>query len=336
MSDGATHSTREGEDRPVAVIDVHAHLVPKSLVGADRTVAVGEHATPPATGALVEIGERLRAMDAQGVQVQVVSPWIELAPRAMTQRVGIDHVRRVNDAMADAVSEAPDRLVPMALLPQADGEAAAKELERAVVELGMCGALVLTNGPQYPIEHPALEPMWEVAAHRRALILAHPFSPVEGDRASRAGVGNPVGTPLESTLAAAALLHSGVLERHESLRVCIVHGGGSLPMLVGRMEALWDLDAPAPGLRRPGDLAGRLFYDTLTFDEQALQWLSDRFGPDRLLLGSDFPFPTGEARPVLRLRSALGDQAVAVTASTAARLLGEVDHGAPLTALDNP
>lgn len=348
--DASTSGTR--------VHDVHAHIVPSGLLGgagageleepgagqpgkpgAPGGLLVGDRRTPPVTGPLADLAARLAAMDDGGIDVQVVSPWIELQPAGMPAPAALEHVRRVNDALAADVGRAPDRLVGMGIVPQHDGAAAAAELERIVSELGMCGALVTTSGVGLDLADPALDPLWRAAERRRALVMVHPFQPVEAGRTRRAGIGDLVGTPLEGTVAVAAMLRAGVLDRHPGLRLCVVHGGGALPALAGRLDALWGLGAPdAPGAgevragapRPPSDRLRALYYDTLTHDDRALRWLRELVGAGRLLLGSDFPFPTGEARPVARvetLTAGAPEERAAVLGGTLAALLADVDHG---------
>jgi len=294
---------------------------------AEVRARVGSRETPPVPLALRDVGTRLAAMDRAGVDVQVVSPWVELQPAGLPAAEALAHVRRVNDALAEEVRRAPDRLVAMGIVPLHDGPAAARELERIVVDLGMCGALLTTSGVGLDLADAGLEPLWEAARRRRALLMLHPYRPLEADRTRRDGTGDLIGTPLESTVAVAGLLRAGVLERAPDLRICVVHGGGALPALAGRIDALWGSDVPDSP---PSAQLRSLYFDTLTHDDRALRWLREFAGDDRLLLGSDFPFPTGEAHPVERVDAlpALDRYArAAILGGNLAALLAQVDHG---------
>ncbi|MEE6272120.1 amidohydrolase family protein [Georgenia wangjunii] len=312
------------------VYDVHAHIVPAALVtaqaGGQPRVRVGSRETPPVPRALADVGTRLAAMDRAGVDVQVVSPWVELQPAGLPPAEALAHVRRVNDALAEEVATAPGRLVAMGMLPLHDGEAAAAELERVVAALGMCGALLTTSGVGLDLADAALAPLWEAARRRRALLMLHPYRPVAADRTVPAGTGDLVGTPLESTVAVAGMLRAGVLEGGPDLRLCVVHGGGALPVLAGRLDALWGADQPG---RAPSSQLADLYFDTLTHDVRALGWLREFAGDDRLLLGSDFPFPTGDPDPVGRVDALAGlapHARAAILGGTLERVLADVDH----------
>ncbi len=309
----------------VRVHDLHAHVLPPSLLRAEtwsaragpvgvvdaaRGVAlrIGDRTLPPAPASLSDATQRLSAMDESGVDVQVVSPWMELTPVGLPPDQAVALVRTVNDALAAEVAAYPDRLVGMGMVSTADASAAAAELER-VVDAGMCGVILPTSLPGLELSDPGLEPLWRAANQRRALVMLHPFTPIAASRLGREGLGNLVGTPLESAVAVGALLRSGVLERHPDVRFCIVHGGGPLPALAGRMDALWSLEGGSPEVALPSTLLRRLYFDTLTHDDGALRWLAEFAGWDQLVLGSDFPFPTGDADPVGRaLRAAPGPQ----------------------------
>lgn len=317
--------------RPNApVIDVHAHVLPAGLASADE---VDKQLWPPYPEALANLEMRLRAMDEAGVDQQVVSPWIELVPvgpEAMEREQAVRHVRRINDALAADVARYPDRLIGMAMVPQHDGRAAAEELERAITELGMCGALLTTSGVGLSLADPALDPMWAAAERLKVVLMPHPRQPAECARTRHEDIGDLVGTPIEGTLAVVGLLRAGVLDRYPDLRVCVVHGGGALPSLAGRIEALWDFSG-ADGGARPGELLPRLYFDTLTHDVRALAFLADLVGPRRLLLGSDYPFATGDPVAVERVEQfAAGEPAVraAILGGTLAGLLREVSRHA--------
>ncbi|GAB2617778.1 amidohydrolase family protein [Pseudactinotalea suaedae] len=320
MSEDASGTASRG-----AVIDAHAHLLPAPLLASGGPSGLPLPGFPPV---LSDVTARLRRMDEGGIDRQVVSPWIELAPNGLSPERAERHIRRVNDALAEVVGRHPDRLVGMAMVPQHTGEQAAGELLRAVTELGMCGALLTTSGIGLPLADPAMEPFWAAAERLSAVLMPHPRHPVEVARTRAQHIGDLVGTPVEGTLAVVSLLRAGVLDRHSDLRICVVHGGGALPILAGRVEALWD-HSGAEGGARPLELLGRLYFDTLTHDDRALAFLADLVGADRLLLGTDFPFATGDPRAVERverLASGRPDVRQAVLGQTLAGLLGQVRH----------
>lgn len=344
-----THaSTPRNSPARVRVHDLHAHILPSPLLhpqtwqretvpvsvraaGGSTTLRIADRELPPPPIDLIDPNRRLRAMDTAGVDVQVVSPWMELSPVGMARAAAASYTRIVNDALAQAVGEHPDRLVGMGMVPPGDGRDAAAELER-VVERGMCGIILATSGVGIELGDAELEPLWQAAARTRALVMLHPFEPLAGPRLRRAGLGDLLGTPLESAVAVGSLLRAGVLDRHPQVRFCVVHGGGPLPALAGRLDALWEVAGGAPANRRASEHLRRLHFDTLTHDDEALQWLAQFAGWDRLMLGSDFPFPTGDANPVDRVRRVTDQhpaQQRAVLGTTLERLIAEVRTAAP-------
>lgn len=351
MTNGASES---GNCLPEPrVHDLHAHTLPRRLLhsgswppsagpvrvlesAGTRTLRVGERVLPVAPPALSEVSDRLRSMDAAGIDVQVVSPWMELTPVGLRPEQAAAYVRTVNDAVADEVAARPDRLVGMGAVATIDGLEAAAELER-ILEAGMCGVILPTSLPGQELSDPRLEPLWRTAADRRALVMLHPFEPLAAPRLRAAGLGDLLGTPMENAVAVGALLRSGVLRRHPGLRLCIVHGGGPLPALAGRLDALWPAtEADGP---RPSDLVRRLYFDTLTHDDAALRHLAEWAGWERVLVGSDFPFPTGDPDAVGRVRRVTPPGSAArraVLGHTLQTLISEVRTSGPSLAALTP
>lgn len=323
MSEDASGSAVRG-----IVIDVHAHVLPAPLLAHGGLAELDGRTLPDFPPVLADVTERLRQMDACGIDRQVVSPWIELAPDGLDAGRADRHLRRVNDALAEVVSRYPDRLVGMAMVPQHAGGPAAQELQRAVTELGMCGSLLTTSGVGLSLADREMEPFWSTAEALSAVLMPHPRNPVDVARTRHEHIGDLVGTPVEGTLAIAGLLRAGVLHRHPELRVCVVHGGGALPVLAGRIEALWGLSG-AEGGARPAEMIGRLYFDTLTHDDRALAFLAELVGTERLLLGSDFPFATGDPAARERVERLWADRREpreAVLGGTLERLLRQVRH----------
>ncbi|MPV36874.1 amidohydrolase family protein [Georgenia subflava] len=330
------------------VYDVHAHTLPAALLdvgarsgeptyevleGADGLrLRIGERSVGPVPHALTDVAGRVAAMDRSGVDVQVLSPWLELYPEDLPAGAAANHARAVNDALAAEVRALPDRLVGMAMVALQDAGEAAAELTRAVVDLGMCGAILPTATHTSELADPRLDPLWARAAQHRALLMLHPFTPLSAPRLRAHGIGDALGTPLEGAVAVAALLRAGVLDRHPGLRLCAVHGGGPLPAMAGRLDALWAFAGRPASSAAPSDDLRRLYFDTLTHGDQALRWLWEFAGTDRLLLGSDYPFPTGEADPVGRVDGldAAGEvDRAAIRGGNVARLLAEVRRERP-------
>jgi aminocarboxymuconate-semialdehyde decarboxylase len=300
-------------------IDVHAHGVPDGLTQALRAAphslgveVLGDEAaprirfagtvTPPLEPVLSDLPVRLEAMDRMGVDRQLVSPFIDLTGYPLDAATGRAYCMLFNDLMAETVRRAPDRLSAFATVPLGFGQAAADELVRAVSELGMVGAEIGTDTGSGQLDDDQLEPFWEAAAGLGCLILIHPNAAARVELPYL--LSNFVGNPADTTLAAARLMFGGVLDRHPDLRICLVHGGGFLPYQVGRLERGFTVYGERWGARlrsSPRELLGRLYFDTVLYSADMLSTLIGIVGPERVLLGTDYPFAMGDLDPLTSL-----------------------------------
>lgn len=303
-------------------IDVHAHCVPDGFLPALARERLGVEVvrdgeatriqfagirTAPLVPSLSDLPARLAAMDRTGVRRQIVSPFIDLLGHALDEAAGRRYCALFNDLMAQTVKRAPDRLSALATVPLQAPAAAAEELHRAVSELGMVGVEIGTDAGSRQLDDAELEPFWAAAAGLGCLVLIHP------NAAARQRLpyflSNLVGNPADTTLAAARLMFGGVLDRHPQLRICLVHGGGFLPYQVGRLEHGFRTFGDRHGARlasAPRDLLARFYYDTVLHSPGMLGTLIDLVGPERILLGTDYPFPMGDPDPMATLAAIPG------------------------------
>jgi aminocarboxymuconate-semialdehyde decarboxylase len=293
-------------------IDIHAHLVPRSLWKAVETQTEWygyRHEPGHAHGAMTGDGkrtifssakvrftpeERIKDMDAQGVDVQVVSIHTPFFGYHLDVVQGTALARDVNDEIADMTQQWPARLAGLATLPMQDVKSAIDELERAVTKLGLKGAELDTqvNGEQW--DEKKFMPFFKAAEAMGAMLFYHP-QPQNNflrERTARDGLPNSLGVILDDAIVTAILICSGVLEACPDIRICIAHGGGPACYAMGRLDRAWEHSRPE--VRRipqpPSTYQRRLYYDTVTGDEGALRFLLDRVGADRVVLGSDWPF----------------------------------------------
>jgi aminocarboxymuconate-semialdehyde decarboxylase len=173
-----------------------------------------------------------------------------------------------------------------------------------------------------PLGDHAFDPFWRAAADLGAPVMLHPFLLEAVERVGRHYLQNLVGYPFETTLAAASLILGGTLDRFTGLDGVLVHGGGFLPYHIGRFDRAHTTreEARADGAGTPSGYLRRFHYDTLVQRPQALAYLVDAVGADRVLLGSDHPFWMGDPEPLDVVRGAglagdaqrliLGDNAV--------------------------
>jgi aminocarboxymuconate-semialdehyde decarboxylase len=300
--------------------DIHAHVLPEGLLdtlradGAAYGVEVldtpdgpavryaGRLTTPPLPRDISGVDARLRSMDAARVDVQLVSSWIDLTGYQLPEAHAVRYSELFNDALAGTVALHPDRFLGLCTTPLQAPTAAAKELTRAVTQLGMVGVEIPTTVDGTELDDPALDVFWGTAAELQVPVLIHPHASLAGRGISRYFLGNLVANPAESTVAIAHLIFGGVLERFPRLQFVMVHGGGFAPYQAGR----WDRGYAAVGgktavnlTRQPSAwLHENVFFDTVLHDPGAIGRLIDWAGVDRVVLGSDYPFPMGDLTPV--------------------------------------
>ncbi|MGI5281215.1 amidohydrolase family protein [Streptomyces rochei] len=305
-------------------VDVHAHvLLPdvESLVaglpGHAEAKEVDARRNGPAALAvngpmvrarvprMTDVALRLASMDAQGVDVQLVSPspshYHYWADEATAEKV----YRLANEATAAHCAQAPDRLRGLGLVPLQHPGHLVRALDHAL-EQGLVGVEISSHAPGRELSDPAYEPFWSRAAERGAILFLHPFGCTLDERLDRWYLSNTVGQPTENAVALSHLIFSGVLDRHPELKIVAAHGGGYLPTHIGRSDHAWSArsDAGAGCAHPPSSYLRRLYFDSLVHDPHVLRELVRVAGADRVLLGSDFPFDMGTEDPVAALRAA--------------------------------
>lgn len=287
-------------------IDVHAHCVPDGLAPALARQSFGVD-VPPMDPLLLDVPARLEAMDRMGVDLQVVSPFIDLTCYWLPDAAGRRYSRLFNELMASTVAQAPDRFHALGTVPLQSGKAAADELVHAVTKLGMVGVEIGTDTGSGQLDDDDLEPFWEAAAGLGCLMLLHPAAGAR-DRLPYL-LAYLVDNPADTTRAVARLMFGGVLDRHPGLKVCLVHGGGFLPYQVGRLQRGFTVYGTQHGARltsAPLDLLHRLYYDTVLNSVDAIRLLIDLVGVERVLLGTDYPFALGDLDPLATLAAVPG------------------------------
>jgi aminocarboxymuconate-semialdehyde decarboxylase len=301
-------------------IDVHTHILPerlpdfRKLPGGERFVRI-EHQTPGSGRARLivdgslfrEIGSnswnvetRLAECDAAGVNVQVLSTVPVLFSYWAQSSPALDLARYLNDHIAGVVAAHPARFAGLGTIPMQNPDLAIAELERCVRDLGLSGVEIGSNVNGANLDSPELFPVLEAAATLNAAVFVHPWEMAGRDRMTRYWLPWLVGMPAEVSLAICSLIFGGVLERLPALRIAFAHGGGAFPATIGRIvrgfEVRPDLCAVSNDVS-PRDYLRRITVDSLVHDPLMLRYLVDLMGPDRIGLGSDYPFPLGEARP---------------------------------------
>jgi aminocarboxymuconate-semialdehyde decarboxylase len=301
-------------------IDIHAHLVPRSLwqaADARKDWYGFRHEPGDGVGTMVGDGkrthfasskvrftpeERLKDMDAQGVDVQVISIHTPFFGYHLDPAQGRQLARDVNDEIAAMARQWPRRFAGLATLPVQDVKAAIDELERAVTVLGLKGAELDTvvNGENW--DEPKFLPLFKAAEAMGAVLFFHP-QPQHNfmmQRTTRYGLSNSLGVIVEDAIVVSILIFGGILDACPGLKVCIAHGGGPACFAMGRIDRGWQArpDARQHIQQAPSTYQRRLYYDCVTGSEAALRFLLDQVGADRVVLGSDWPFVPWDPSPV--------------------------------------
>src|SRR5437588_6204934 len=270
---------------------------------------------------------RLKDMDAEGIDMQVLSPVpVTFAYRFPAHAV-LELSQYQNDEIARAVRIAPERFIGLGTVPLQDPALASNEVLRVITELGLAGVEIGTAIEGKNLDDPALEPFWQTCEHVGAAIFVHPAAVLAPERTSKYRMLYSVGYTTETGIAAAAMVMSGLLDRHPKLRICFAHGGGTFPWLLPRLDQTWNVfdDVKSGTARKPSETAKLLTYDTLTYETNKLGLLIELVGADRLVMGTDYPFPLREAPPgvvVDAVDTIRSEQREAILGYNALRFLG--------------
>ena len=246
------------------------------------------------------IDERIADMDRLGVDMQAISPSPPQMYYTVEPDLGRQAARVVNDGIAAAVARHPDRLVGMGTVPLQAPELAVLEMRRCVNELGLRGIEISSNVAGRELAEPQFRPFFAAAEELDVLLFMHPLGFTHGQRLSEHYFNNLIGNPIESTIAVGHLIFGGVLDTYPGLKLCVAHGGGYLPTYWGRMDHAWRArsDCRQHIAKPPSEYLRQVYFDTLVFDRRHLRFLVDTYGPDHLLMGTDYPFDMSEPDPV--------------------------------------
>jgi aminocarboxymuconate-semialdehyde decarboxylase len=331
-------------DAPAPVIDVHAHILLPALqqlaaeadpqgFGAQQALEVRRNGpeSMAASGKMIkerwpqltDLDRRLADMDAQGVDVQLVSPSPSHFYYFAGEELSLQLARAANQAVREFVERAPERLNGLGLVPLQHPHLMVEALEHAVLEYGLLGveigsfaATPAADRTTVELSDPRLEPFWSRAAELGALVFLHPFGCSLDERLDRFYLANTVSQPAENAVALSHLIFSGVLDRHPELKVLAAHGGGYLPTTLGRSDHAWRVRPEAHGCAEPpSSYLQKLYFDSLVHSPAELAALVAAAGPGQVLLGSDYPFDMGSDLPVDEV------QAAELPAADEARLL---------------
>lgn len=351
MPSGASPKVRPAGSGPVVargktgmfVVDMHCHALSRRAEAhvrqqhkgafpggmanvAPETRKVAKAQTERVEAGLTDVDVRLAVMDRMAVDVQVISPSPTHYYTWTAPDLGREACRMVNDDIAAMAATHPRRFAAMGTVPLQDAQMAVTEMRRCVKELGMRGIEINAEVNGEELSSPRLEPFFAAAEELGTLIFLHPTG-FHHERFGKHYFGNVLGNPLNSTVAVAHLIFDGTLDRHPGLKLCVAHGGGFLPAYHARMDHAHGAreDCCLNISRKPSEYLRQLYFDTMVFDPGELGYLVQRYGAEKILLGTDFPFDMGEDDPVglvLKVQGLDERQRAGICGLNAAKLLG--------------
>ena len=324
----------------MTVIDVHTHMLDREWLRLLKESGAPRYEVGPITddlegiyhdGALFmtpmpghfDYDLRVRDMDAGGVDLAIVSL---TCPNVFwgDEAVSLEAARIVNDSMAAGQADHPARIRWLASLPWEYPEPALAELTRAC-DRGAVGVMVLANVAGRHLTEAAFAPIWQAIDDRGLPVLVHPSEP-PGTPAMdmRAySLASTVGFMFDTTLALTRMIFDGFLDRYPDLKIIAAHAGATAPYLAGRMDRSWEMTLPGKAAisTPPSEYLRRVYYDAVTYQQEALELCIAVGGADKVMYGSDYPHDIGDMKGCLERVDALPpDQRGAVRGANAARI----------------
>jgi aminocarboxymuconate-semialdehyde decarboxylase len=278
---------------------------------------------------LVVSPDRIKAMDEQGIDVEALSInpifWYKAEPDLAGQVVKLQ-----NEKLAEICAAQPDRFVGLASVALQHPDLAAAQLEDAVKQLGLRGALIggSVNGEE--LSDPKFHPFWAKAEQLGALIFIHPQGTAElsvsGRLKGNGVLENVIGNPLETTIALSHLIFEETLDAYPGLKICAAHAGGYLPSYAARSDqgcVTFPQRCEKTLKKKPSEYLRQLYYDSLIFTPEGLRHLIAEVGASQIVLGTDYPFPwtTTAVDHILNTPGLSDDERVAILGETAEKLL---------------
>jgi aminocarboxymuconate-semialdehyde decarboxylase len=256
---------------------------------------------------LLDVDGSLARFDEQGITSAVVSPWLDIVGYELSAQEGAGWARFLNEQMLEIIRNEP-RLAATATVPLQDGALAAQEVE-AVHDMGFAGVEIGTSAGDVELDDPSLHAFWQSLEEHALPVFLHPMFRKSEKRMYddfAFGLANSVGRIADTTIAVSRLLFSGTLASVPNVKVLVAHGGASIPYIAGRLRRTYQI---AQDKMADPDLGlGNLFFDSVVFDTTALRFLVQFVGHDRVLLGSDHPFPNRDPDPCRVVTDAFQDE----------------------------
>jgi len=279
---------------------------------------------------LTDVNERLRRMDAMGVDIQVISP----SPNQYYYWADVDLAKQIvttqNEHIASLCAAYPDRLRGLGNIALQHPELSIEQLTDCVEKFGLRGVEMSSAVNGLELSDARFERFWAKAEELGCLVFIHPLGTSLGERVNRHYLGNIVGQPIETTIALSHLIFGGVLDRYPGLKICAAHGGGYLPSYVGRSDHGFAVRPEARKIKhKPSEYLKHIYFDSLVYTPEGLRHLIEQVGATQVLLGTDYPFDMGAYEPERLIAAVPGlaeKDRERILGGNAARLLGIDAH----------
>lgn len=296
------------------VIDIHAHFIPQlvydrfdanakkfpevKLLRDEKGIRMqfpGSEPTRPISPRLSDLTERRAWMDKNGVDHQLVGGWLDSFGYELPSGEGLAWSRYYNECLWEQLAD-ETRFTPLATVPLQHGGLAAEVLGEAL-ERGFGGVMIgtLPKGLGGNLDDPTLDPFWQAASDLEAPVFLHPMFLCGEPRLADYDLVNAIGRIADSSIAVSRLLFSGHLLKFPGLKLVLSHGGGALPYALGRLARNHKISQGRYADPRKGFEA--MYFDSCVFDSDSLEYLAKKAGAERVMLGSDMPFPIGDPEP---------------------------------------
>lgn len=298
-------------------IDIHTHIMPEKLprwadkFGYKGFISLDHH--KPCCARMMKDDEffreiesncwdahkRMEECDHHQVYMQVLSTIPVLFHYWAKADDAYDTARFLNDHIASIVKDFPHRFTGLATLPMQSASLSVKEILRAK-KIGLNGIEIGSNINDINLNERQFFEIYEAAEAEDMCVFVHPWNMMGAKNMQQYWLPWLVGMPAETSRAICSMIFGGVFERFPKLKVAFAHGGGSFPATIGRVQHGFDVRPDLTAIDNavsPSNYLGKFFVDTLTHDPRALQYIIDLIGENRVMLGTDYPFPLGELEP---------------------------------------